>query len=62
MWNDLPSPNMAGSIKIWPVHSRKDYSFFIAHDGKPHYFRTYNEALLFAKDAQALEDSENLCD
>ena len=45
---------MAGSIKIWPVHSRKDYSFFIAHDGKPHYFRTYNEALLFAKDARAL--------
>ena len=53
---------MAGSIKIWPVHSREDYSFFIAHDGKPYYFRTYNEALLFAKDAQAVEDPENLCD
>lgn len=61
MWNDLPTPSMAGSIKIWPVHSRKDYSFFIAHDGKPYYFRTHNEALRFAKNAQAAEDPENLC-
>ena len=53
---------MTGSIKIWPVHSRADYKFFIAYDGKPYYFRSYNEALLFAKDKQSIDDPEMLCD
>lgn len=62
MWNDLPMPRMAGSLKIWPVHSRPEYRFFIAYEGKPYYFRSYNEALLFAKDKQAIDDPEMLCD
>lgn len=62
MWNDLPMPRMTGSIKIWPVHSRDDYKFFIAYDGRPYYFRSYNEALLFAKDKQSIDDPEMLCD
>jgi hypothetical protein len=62
MWNDLPMPRMAGSLKIWPVHSRPEYRFFIAYEGKPYYFRTYNEALLFARDKQAIDDPELLCD
>lgn len=62
MWDDLPMPFMVGAIKLWPVHSRPGYQWFIAYEGKPYYFRTKNEALLFAKDRQALDDSENLCD
>ena len=62
MWNDLPMPRVTGSIKIWPVHSRDDYKYFIAYDGKPYYFRSYNEALLFAKDKQSIDDPEMLCD
>lgn len=62
MWDDLPMPRMVGSLKIWPVHSRDDYRFFIAYDSKPHYFRTWNEAVLFAKDKQSIDDPEMLCD
>ena len=62
MWNDLPMPRQSGSIKIWPVHSRPGYKFFIAHDGKPYYFRSYSEALLFARDVQSIDDPEMLCD
>ena len=62
MWDDLPMPFMVGAIKVWPVHARAEFSHFIAHEGKPHYFRTKNAAILFAKDRQAMEDPENLCD
>jgi hypothetical protein len=62
MWDDLPCPFMVGAIKIWPVHSRPEFQWFVAYEGKPFYFRTKNSAILFARDKQALEDSENLCD
>ena len=62
MLDDLPAPFMAGAIKIWPVHSRPDYQWFIAHEGKPYYFRSKNEALLFARDRQSIDDAEFLCD
>ena len=47
--DDLASPFKIGAIKIWPVHSRSDFSWFIAHDGKPYYFKTKGEAENFAK-------------
>ena len=53
---------MVGNIKIWPVHSRPEYKWFVAYDGKPHYFRSWNEAVLFVKDKQAIDDPEMLCD
>jgi hypothetical protein len=60
--DDLPAPFMVGGVKIWPAHSRPGYSWFIAHEGKPYYFRSRNEAVLFAKDAQSGSDPEGLCD
>lgn len=62
MWDDLPEPFMVGSIKLWPAHSRPGYTWFIAYEGKPYYFRNKSEAMLFAKDRQSIEDSEMLCD
>jgi hypothetical protein len=62
MFDDLPSPFMVGGIKVWPVHSRPDYQWFIAYEGKPFYFRSKSNAVLFAKDRQAMEDPEGLCD
>ena len=62
MWNELPMPRMVGALKIWPVHSRPEYKWFVAYDGKPHYFRSWNEAVLFVKDKQAIDDPEMLCD
>lgn len=62
MFDDLPTPFMVGAIKIWPVHSRPDFSWFLAYEGKPFYFKTKNSAILFAKDRQAMNDSEGLCD
>ena len=62
MWNDLPMPRMVGSLKIWPVHSRDDYRFFVAYNSKPYYFRTWNEAVLFGKDKESVDDPEMLCD
>jgi hypothetical protein len=53
---------MAGAIKLWPVHSRAEFQWFCAHEGKPYYFKTKNEALLFARDRQAIDDAEFLCD
>ena len=62
MWDDLPCPFMVGAIKIWPVHSRAEFSWFVAYEGKPFYFKTKNSAILFAKDMQCIEDPEGLCD
>jgi len=62
MFEDLPMPFMVGSVKVWSVHSRPGFSHFIAHEGKPYYFRSKNEAMLFAKDAQSGSDPEGLCD
>ena len=62
MWDDLPIPFMVGAIKIWPAHSRPGFSHFIAFEGKPFYFRSKNEAMLFARDAQSGSDPEGLVD
>jgi hypothetical protein len=62
MWDDLPSPFMVGVIKVWPVHSRPDFSWFVAYEGKPFYFKTKSSAMLFARDKQSMEDPEGLCD
>jgi hypothetical protein len=62
MWEDLPMPFMVGAIKIWPCMSRPGFAHFVAYEGKPYYFRTKNEAILFARDRQSMEDPENICD
>jgi len=62
MLNDLPAPFKAGAMKVWPCASRPGWSWFIAYEGKPYYFRNRAEAILFARDRQAMEDEENLCD
>ncbi len=62
MFDDLPAPFMVGAVKVWPAHSRPGYCWFIAHAGNPYYFRSRNEAILFAKDAQSGSDPEGLCD
>jgi hypothetical protein len=59
---DFAQPFMAGSIKVWPCASRPGFQWFIAHEGKPFYFRSKNEAILFARDRQSIEDPEQLCD
>ena len=46
-WGDIASPFTKEDIKVWPVHSRPDFSWFIAYEGKPHYFLTKDEALRF---------------
>jgi hypothetical protein len=55
-------PFMVGAIKVWPCASRPGFPWFIAHEGRPYYFRSKNAAILFAKDRQAMEDPEGLCD
>jgi hypothetical protein len=62
VFDDLPSPFMVGSVKVWPVHGRPEFSHFIAFEGKPYYFKGKNAAILFARDKQSMEDQENLCD
>ena len=54
MFNDLPCPFMVDDIKIWPVHSRPEYQWFIAHLGEPFYFRSRAEAVAFAKKMQVV--------
>ena len=46
-WQDIASPFTTSGIKVWPVHSRPGFSWFIAHEGRPHYFRSKSEALHF---------------
>lgn len=62
MFDDLPMPFMVGNIKVWPAHSRPGMQWFIAYEGKPYWFRSKNEAVLFAKDRLSIDDSEFLCD
>jgi hypothetical protein len=45
--DDIASPFTTSGIKAWPVHGRPGFSWFIAHEGKPYYFRTKTEALHF---------------
>lgn len=46
-WDDIASPFTTSGIKVWSVHGRPGFSWFIAHDGKPYYFRSKSEALRF---------------
>jgi len=62
MLDDLPSPFMVGSVKVWPCASRPGFSHFVAYEGKPYYFANKNAAILFAKDKLAIDDPEGLCD
>jgi hypothetical protein len=62
MFDDLPCPFMVGAIKVWPCASRPGFAHFIAFEGKPYYFRSKSEAVLFAKDAQSGSDPEGLVD
>lgn len=55
-------PFMLGKYKLWPCFSKPEYAWFAAIDGKPHYFRSLNEAKLFIKDLLTVEDDEFLCD
>lgn len=59
---DFAQPFMVGTIKVWPCASRPGFQWFIAYDGKPFYFRSKANAILFARDKQALDDPEGLCD
>lgn len=59
---DLPQPFMVGSIKVWPCASRPGFQHFIAYEGRPYWFKSRNEAVLFARDKQSMNDSEGLCD
>jgi len=60
--SDLPAPFMVGGLKVWPCASRPGFQWFIAHEGRPLYFKSRAEAVLFAKDAQSMHDPEGLCD
>jgi hypothetical protein len=62
MFDDLPCPFMIGNIKIWPAHSRPGMRWFIAYESKPYWFKSLNEAKLFAMDKSSIEDPEGLCD
>lgn len=59
---DFAQPFMVGTIKVWPCASRPGFQWFIAYEGKPFYFRSKANAVLFARDKQALDDPEGLCD
>jgi hypothetical protein len=62
MFDDLPAPFNIGPVKIWPCASRPGFQHFIAWEGRPYYFRSRNDAILFAKDRCSVEDHEGLCD
>ena len=49
-WGDIASPFTVDGIKVWPCQSRAEFSWFAAHEGKPHYFKTKAAAILFAKE------------
>jgi len=62
MFDDLPSPFMVDKIKVWPCASRPGFAWFVAYEGRPFYFASRSSAILFAKDKQAMDDPEVLCD
>ena len=43
-------PWYIGKIKVWPCYSRPGFQWFIAYEGRPYWFRSKAEAMLFAKD------------
>jgi hypothetical protein len=58
MFDDLPAPFMVDSVKVWPCASRPGYQWFIAHGGKPFYFRSKQEAMIFAKTVQGCAEEK----
>ena len=46
-WGDIASPFTVDGIKVWPCVNRPGFQWFIAYEGKPHYFLTKDEALRF---------------
>lgn len=54
-------PWYIGEIKVWPCYSRPGFQWFIAYEGKPYWFRSKAEAMLFAKD-KLDAPSDGLCD
>ena len=56
MFDDLPCPFMVDGMKVWPCASRPGFQHFIAHGGKPFYFRSKAEAVLFVKTVQGLAE------
>ena len=59
MFDDLPCPFMVDGIKVWPCASRPGFQHFMAHGGKPFYFRSKAEAVLFVKTVQGLTEGES---
>lgn len=55
-------PFMVDQVKVWPCMSRPGFQWFIAYSGKPYYFGSKQEAILFAKDAQSGFDPDGLVD
>jgi hypothetical protein len=51
---------MIDDIKVWPCASRPGFQWFIAHSGKPFYFRSKGEAVLFVKTVQGLAEEESV--
>jgi len=59
VFDDLPCPFMVDGMKVWPCASRPGFQHFIAHNGKPFYFRSKGEAVLFVKTVQGLTEGES---
>jgi hypothetical protein len=51
--NDIASPFTTGGIKVWPCVNRPGFQWFIAYQGKPFYFTTKQQALLFIENAKS---------
>ena len=60
MFDNLPLPFMVYGMKVWPCGSRPGFQWFIAHDGKPFYFRSKAEAVRFVKTVQGLAEGESV--
>lgn len=58
MFDDLPTPFMVGAIKVWPCASRPGFVWFVAYEGKPYYFRSKSEVVLFANEKQGGSNAE----
>lgn len=52
-----PTPFTVGKIKIWPVGGQQGNKWFIAFEGKPHYFKSRAEAMLFASHHQKPDEA-----
>jgi hypothetical protein len=60
---NFAEPFMVGSIKVWPCASRPGFQHGSSLTKVSRFtFRSRNEAILFARDRQSIEDPEQLCD